>query len=80
MWTSESPVGERYYDHYIYIDKTSKETKNRVRLAFYHKYFNDLFDRPEIEVEYMRQDDSLSLSAKQLVEVSNGITFLKLGW
>ena len=79
--THHSPVGEPYYDNYIYIDKTGKENKNRIRLNFYHHYYNDLFERPETTIEYMRQDDSISLSAKQIAELFIGKTaFMKLGW
>ena len=70
MWTDESPVGERYYEHYLYIDIFNKANKRSITMAFYQTYCNnDMFERPELIVEYIRKDDPIELTAGHIVDI-----------
>ena len=78
MWTDESPVGDKYYETYLYIDKTGKSTKREIRLIFWNSHSQDMFDRPEVKIEYVRRDDPMELTAIQIVNVFKGTVLFKL--
>jgi hypothetical protein len=77
MWTEQHPDGYTY-ETYLYIDKTGKATKRDVRLIFWRTYSNDLFERPEVKIEYVRRDDPIELTAIQIVNVFKGTVLFKL--
>ena len=72
------PTGEPYYDHYLFVDRKGLATKRAIRVHFWNSHYG-LFDRPQLKVEYIHQDDTIDLTAKQICQIMSGETSIKLG-
>ena len=64
----ESPVGEPYYDNYLYLD-TDGHNKRKIELLWRHKYEKTMFEGTKLEVKYVHKDTVIELTAEQIVHL-----------
>ena len=61
------PNGEPNYRYYLFID-TQNTSKREIKVLFWHTHC-DLFDRPELQVEYLKKNDTVELTASQIISI-----------